>query len=49
MKITYNKNEDKEMKALIGFNLCIMEKRMDSLLVVTELSILTTSCFQNHM
>ena len=45
VKIVYNKNDEKEMKALR------CESRMDLLLVATlptEQSILTTNSFQNH-
>ena len=50
MKVLYNKNDEKDMKALMGLNLRIMEKRIDLLLVATqptELSILTTAGFQD--
>ena len=50
MKILYNKNEEKEMKALIGFGPAHNDKRMKFLLVATlptELSLLTIN-FQNH-
>ena len=50
MKILYNKKDEKEMKALMGFHPAQNGKRMDLLLVVTlhtELSILTTNSFSN--
>ena len=51
MKILYNKNDEKEMKALMGFEPAHNGKRMDLLLAATlptELSILITITFQNH-
>ena len=51
MKILYNKNDEKEMKALMGFQPMINGKRMDFLMATTlptELSILTTDSFQKH-
>ena len=47
MVLLYNKNDEKEMKALMGFEPARNEKRMDLLLAVTqatELSIL----IKNH-
>ena len=51
MKIVYNKNDEKQMKALVGYKPAHNGNRMDLLLVATlftELSILTTNSFQNH-
>ena len=51
MKIVYNKNDEKEIKALMGLEPGHNGKRMDLLLVATlptELPILTTNTFQNH-
>ena len=47
----YNENDEKEMKALTGFEPVHNGKRMDCLLAATlptELSKLTTNNFQNH-
>ena len=51
MKLLYNKNDEKEMKALMGFVPAPIGKIMDFLLVAnlpTELSMLKTNSFQNH-
>ena len=51
MKISYNKNDEKEMKALKGFKPSHNGKRKDLLPVATlptELSVLTTNSFENH-
>ena len=51
MKISYNKNEAKEMKALMEFEPGHNGKRMDLLLAATlptELSILATNSFHSH-
>ena len=51
MKILYNKNDEKEIIASMGFEPGHTGKRMDLLLaatLLTDLSILTTNSFQNH-
>ena len=50
MKNLYNKNDEKEMKALMGFK-PVQNGKMELLLaptLPTELSIMTTNSFQNH-
>ena len=51
MKILYNKNDEKEMKTLMGFKPAHNGKRMDFLLAATlptELSMLIANIFQNY-
>ena len=51
MKIVYTKNDDKEMKALMGFEPAHNGNIRDLLLaatLTTELSILTKIRFRNH-
>ena len=48
MKIVYNKNDEKEIKSLMGFEFAHKGKRIDFLLAATlstELSKLTTTSF----
>ena len=52
MKILNSKNDEKEMKALMGFEPAKNGKRMDCLLeatLPTEISMLTTNNFHNHI
>ena len=51
MKTLHIKNDEKEMKALMGFEPAHNGKRMDELMVAivpTELFILTINSFQNN-
>ena len=53
MKILYNQNDEKKMKAFMRFEPAHNGKRIDYLLagtlsLPTELSMLTSNTFQNH-
>ena len=52
MKLSYNRNDEKEMKTFMGFESAhiLMKKRIDFMLAVTqptELSMLTTNNIHN--